>query len=93
MKANNIRFVEKDINPPNVPQCRPIERYWALVKGILRKTGQAAKNQTDFTRKWNAASKKVTYDFVERLMHGVRKKISYESKISKIWNVLMRNDF
>ena len=24
----NINYVGKDINPPNVPQARPIENFW-----------------------------------------------------------------
>ena len=40
-ESNNIEYVPKDMNPPNCPQLRPIERYWALIKVILRKKGQA----------------------------------------------------
>lgn len=29
---NGIKFVERDDNPPNVPQLRPIERFWAHLK-------------------------------------------------------------
>ena len=28
LKDNNVYFVPKEMNPPNVPQCRPIEPYW-----------------------------------------------------------------
>ena len=31
LETNNIDTVPKDANPPNVPELRPIERYWALV--------------------------------------------------------------
>ena len=34
---NNIQFVEKNINPLNYPEHRPIERFWAIVKAIFRK--------------------------------------------------------
>ena len=26
--SENINFVPKDMNPPNVPQARPIENFW-----------------------------------------------------------------
>lgn len=39
-KDNDIDFVEKEINPPNCPQLRPIERYWAIVKRIFKKEGK-----------------------------------------------------
>ena len=32
LQEHGIDFVPRDKNPPNVPQCRPIERYWSLVK-------------------------------------------------------------
>lgn len=78
LERNAVQIVPKDINPPNVPQCRPIERYWALVKGILRKTGKTARDKKDFLAKWNAACKKVTKDTVARLMEGIRQKLRKE---------------
>lgn len=29
-KSNNVKFVDKDTNPPNAPEVRPIECYWHL---------------------------------------------------------------
>jgi hypothetical protein len=66
------------MNPPNVPQCRPIERYWALVKAILRKKGAVAKIEKDFQLKWTEASQKVSDIIVKRLMERVRTKICPE---------------
>ena len=31
LEANNIQFVPKNDNPPNIPQARPIEDFWALL--------------------------------------------------------------
>ena len=31
-KDNNITMMAKDLNPPNCPQVRPIERFWAHLK-------------------------------------------------------------
>ena len=31
-KKFNIRVVERDDNPPNIPQLRPIEKFWAHLK-------------------------------------------------------------
>ena len=27
----NVKFIPKDINPPNVPQARPIENFWGCL--------------------------------------------------------------
>ena len=35
--ANNVYCVPKLMNPPNCPELRPIERFWAVVKRNLRK--------------------------------------------------------
>lgn len=31
---NKVDFVPKEANPPNCPELRPVERYWALLKKI-----------------------------------------------------------
>lgn len=31
--THNIKFVPKECNPPNVPQLRPIEDFWGILKG------------------------------------------------------------
>lgn len=75
LNENNVNFVRKDMNPPNTPQLRPVERYWASVKSILRKDGKTAKTVRQFKAKWISASKKVSDGFVQRLMERVKSKI------------------
>ena len=58
LAEKGINFVEKNINPPNCPQFRPIERYWAIVKRVFKKTGKAAGNMQEFKKIWAQASKK-----------------------------------
>ena len=36
-RANKVKFVPKYMNPPNCPEARPIETFWALTKTQLRK--------------------------------------------------------
>lgn len=78
MENNGIQFVPKIMNPPNVPQCRPIERYWAIIKANLRKSEQKCENIADFRRKWNSATKRISSDVVGNLMKGVRVKLRRE---------------
>lgn len=78
MDNNSINYVKKAMNPPNVPQCRPIERYWSQVKGILRKTGHVTKTIEEFRRKWYAAARKVKKESVKVLMMDIRKKLRQE---------------
>ena len=68
-------LVEKNINPPNCPQLRPIERYWAIVKRVFKKTGKAAGNMQEFKKNWAQASKKCDATLVRNLLKSVRSKV------------------
>ena len=74
-RCQNIDFVEKNKNAPNVPQARPIERFWALCKAEYRQRKEPAKNLRSFKRIWANISKKVAEKSGKTLMTGVRKKL------------------
>lgn len=69
---NDIQYVEKDINPPNCPQLRPIERYWAIVKRTFKKKGTVSLDMDKFMKNWSAASRKCTKATVQKLMQDVK---------------------
>ena len=46
--ANDVNFVPKELNPPNVSELGPIERYWALVKQKLRRDREEVKTLDEF---------------------------------------------
>ena len=71
---NNIDTVPKDANPPNVPELRPIERYWALVKRELKKDKNPVKNKQSFKVKWNRSSSKITENVIKNLMYDIQGK-------------------
>jgi transposase len=75
LSDNNIQFVEKNINPPNCPDLRPIERYWAIVKRIFRKEGTVSQTMEEFEKNWKAASRKCTKATVQNLMEGISSKV------------------
>ena len=72
--ANNVQVVPKDKNPPNTPELRPIEKYWAIVKRNLKKTKKTAKDEQQFKANWLSAAKKVDKVAVQNLMTGVKRK-------------------
>lgn len=49
-KANKVDIIEKHMNPPNCPEVRPIERYWALMKIYLQKNTKAAISLADLKK-------------------------------------------
>jgi len=74
-EANKVVFVPKEANPPNCPELRPIEKYWALVKRKLKETKEVTKNEKDFRGKWKGASGKVSETTIKSMMEGVPEKI------------------
>ena len=79
-KANKVTYVDKNHNPPNTPELRPIERYWAKLKAILIKTSSPALDVLSFKRKYTAAAIKVTQSAVQALMEGVKRKVRLFSR-------------
>lgn len=74
-QANGIKIVPKTANPPNCPELRPIEQYWALVKRKLSGKKQEVKNVKHFKQIWNGAASKVTERTVQNLMTHVKRKV------------------
>ena len=72
---NNVVFVPKEANPPNCPELRPIERYWALVKRELKSTKKVTDNVKNFSQKWKLSSKKIAESTIETLMEGIPDKV------------------
>ena len=69
---NKINIVPKEGNPPNCPELRPIEKYWAHMKSYLKGTKSRTFNLKDFRRKWRYQSKLLSKGFVQSLMNSLR---------------------
>lgn len=74
-QANKVAVMPKIMNPPNCPQFRPIEKYWAIVKRMLKKNGGVVQNVEEMHRKWNYFAGKVTLEGVQRLMGSINKHV------------------
>lgn len=82
LSSEKIEFVKKTENAPNVPQARPIERFWALCKAEYGKRKMPANSLSSFKRIWKNLSTKVARRSAQTLMKGVRKslrKIAYRN--------------
>lgn len=73
--SNNIDFVLKDCNPPNCPQFRPIEKFWAIVKAKLKKNAGVVENIKAMHAKWIYFSEKVMATVVQKLMGSIKRKV------------------
>lgn len=75
MRLKNIDFVPKDANPPNCPQLRPIERFWAICKSRYSKLPEKPDTFRKFKLRWKKISLEVGQKSGKNLMRNLRKKI------------------
>lgn len=75
LKEVGIECVPKQMNPPNLPQARPIEQFWAICKQIYKKRPKRPKSLSGFRRVWKKISSEVAKTDGQNLMRGVRSKI------------------
>lgn len=81
-KTNNVQFVEKTLNPPNCPEIRPIEKFWALIKAKLRKSFKPAESLEKFKKDWKKACETFDISAVQSLMRNIKKKVREFGKAS-----------
>jgi transposase len=75
LHSQNINFVKKGENAPNVPQARPIERYWAECKKEYSKRKVGPKTLIGFRRIWKNLSVKVAQKVAKTIMNSLRLKL------------------
>jgi transposase len=74
-ETNQVDVIPKDMNPPNCPQLRPIEQFWAIVKRKLKKSGKSATDAKQMLQKWNFHAGKVSTELVQKLMGSITKHV------------------
>lgn len=72
---NKIEFIPREMNPPNSPEFRPIERYWAIVKKIFKNKRVTIKNVRQMQYTWDDCAGKVDEEVVQRLMGSINRKV------------------
>ncbi len=79
LEANNVPFVPKGKNPPNVPQVRPIEDIWGVLKQMVYVQNYQAKNLNQLADRIRKKVKEIDKKMLRDMMLGVR------SKLRKMW--------
>jgi hypothetical protein len=72
---HNAKFVVKNENPTNIPECRPIERFWYMWKAEVYKDDWCAQSLKQLERKIRACVKNVNPNLLVMLFGGLRSKI------------------
>jgi len=74
LKMEKVEFVPKQDNPPNVPQARGIETFWALCKQRYSARQKQPKNLHGFKLVWRKISKEVGREAgIDVMRHGGQK--------------------
>lgn len=74
-RDNNVVFVPKTANPPNSPEIRPVERFWAIMKAKVRKSSKVFKNELELKKEWMKVTKKVGSTIAQNVMRGLKGKV------------------
>jgi len=75
LKAENVEFIPKSKNAPNVPQARGIEKFWALCKAEYSKRSSPPKSIRGFATVWKNISKKVAEKSGKAVMDSAKEKL------------------
>lgn len=75
MKAN-VNFVPVEVNPPNVPQARPIEDFWGCLSQKVYEGGWEAQTSDQLIRRIKQKLTEFEPKFFHRLFSGVEKKLN-----------------
>ena len=71
----NINFVAKSINPPNVPQARPIENFWGCLAQKVYEGGWEATTEQQLIRRITSKLKEFDEKYLQALMKDVKGKL------------------
>jgi hypothetical protein len=77
---DNVHFVAKHLNPPNVPKARPIEDFWGCLAQKVYEGGWEAKTAEQLINRIKLKLKEFDLNFVESLMRGVKAKLKSIAK-------------
>ncbi len=71
----NFNYVAKQVNPPNVPQARPIEKFWSYLKQKVYEGGWLVKTEKQLTDCIESKLKYIDLNYLQSLMSGIKIKL------------------
>ena len=84
LRRLGIEFVPEDQNPPNVPQLRPIERFWGYLKRTVYSEGWTAEDIPQLIKRIKLCIRKVP----EKLAHNLMRRVKTKARIAADRGVL-----
>lgn len=86
LQAKKIDFVQKEENRPNLPECRPVENFWSILKGEVYKNNWQAKDLDQLKQRIRYCLKNIDIEKVKDLFKKIRSQIRKISKKGVIEN-------
>jgi len=71
-EKQNIKYVPRDDNPPNVPQLRTIEAFWKMLKDKVYENGWEAKNKDELIKRIRQKILKMDPNVCPKLLSRVK---------------------
>jgi len=75
LRDKKVKFVEKRDNPPNVPECRPIEDFWSILKGEVYKNNWQAKDLKQLRNRITYCLKKIDKKAVQDMIGSTKRRL------------------
>ncbi|CAF1261407.1 unnamed protein product [Rotaria sordida] len=79
LQEKNIPFVPREKNPPNIPQVRPVEDLWGILKQKVYAQNYEAKSLDQLARRIREKIKELDKRMIQDMMFDIR------SKLRKMW--------
>jgi hypothetical protein len=76
LNEKNVNFVQKADNPAKVPECRPIEDHWAIVKGLVYKNNWQADNLDQLRNRIRYCIKNMDNTIMQHLSQSVQRRLN-----------------
>ncbi|CAF1982038.1 unnamed protein product [Rotaria magnacalcarata] len=72
---HKIKFVPKQVNPPNIPKTRPIEDFWSILADKVYEAGWETKTELQLKRRIYQKIKQTDMRVVQHMMTTIRTKL------------------
>ena len=69
--------MERDDNPPNLPEARPIEDFWGILKGLVYKNNWQAENLDQLKQRIQYCWRQINPEFIQSLAASVLRRVDF----------------
>ncbi|KAJ8909948.1 hypothetical protein NQ315_004015 [Exocentrus adspersus] len=90
LRQHRIPFVPKNAKPPNLPQARPIEDFWALLSRKVYDRGWEAQNEQQLRRRIFEKLREIDLNSVQGLMRDIRRNLRLVEEYGPLHIIALR---